>query len=246
MTQIKHIVEQIDQVLKMAARYSVMSVNINIQRNVIEMINNASSKNIINLEKSIRKNDDFLSNLFKSSDISFKFFKSLLQFMVYMKENNAEEAWNRLIEAQNLLSLSVQINPSQFGFDKYIKELDDYERLLFPKQVFLSPAYYSDNLECTICNNSLFKCNHITGQLYSGKICQLRITKLNLDHIAIVDDPLDKRRRVTSTEQEDYTYENTITLERTPMTHKEIEQSKNDGGKTKGFKAMVIHRNEEL
>jgi len=51
---------------------------------------------------------------------------------------------------------------------------------------------------CGICGSDYEDCGHVSGRAYMGRLC-CRIVRqfASLDHVAIVEEPADKRCRVT-------------------------------------------------
>ncbi|MFJ2458432.1 SEC-C metal-binding domain-containing protein [Pseudomonas neuropathica] len=67
---------------------------------------------------------------------------------------------------------------------------------LYPYKVFFSMGAVVEWFECSICGKDIdsFDCNHRKGELYLGRIAYATARNIvQLDHIAIVDQPADKR-----------------------------------------------------
>ena len=51
--------------------------------------------------------------------------------------------------------------------------------------------------ECSICGHEYEDCEHLKGKPYMGKFCSVIVREVaELDHVAVVDHPADKRCRV--------------------------------------------------
>lgn len=122
-----------------------------------------------------------------------------LQMIVNLKKDNANAAWNCLVNAQGLIGTSMRNNP--FGGDYlegFSKRLHMYEVLLFPKLQFVSSGGFIVRSECSICGEPYGMCDHIKGKLYMGKMCQQLIHEIDLEEVSFVDNPADKTCRVIS------------------------------------------------
>ncbi len=74
-------------------------------------------------------------------------------------------------------------------------QLHDLEKL-YPFNLFCSVGLLVEKYLCSICGYDIdsFDCQHIQGELYSGKIAQgVPEGAVQLDHVAFVDPPKDKR-----------------------------------------------------
>jgi hypothetical protein len=49
---------------------------------------------------------------------------------------------------------------------------------------------------CGICSKSYFDCNHIGRETYDGKVCTVKLTKLDLVEISVVADPVNPDARI--------------------------------------------------
>lgn len=65
-------------------------------------------------------------------------------------------------------------------------------------RVGLSTAYIIRESECSICGRDPEDCDHISGREYEGKACFRRVTRADIDHIALVDRPKQIDTRITS------------------------------------------------
>lgn len=77
----------------------------------------------------------------------------------------------------------------------------------YPYNVFLSIGAIVGKFECSICGNDIdsFQCAHRKGQLYGGEMA-IAVAKdiKNLDHIALVDQPADKRCVISYKDSSDH------------------------------------------
>ena len=147
----------------------------------------------------INKQDENNSNKWLSiEDIGLSILNGLIMF-IELKKDNPESAWNLLISAQNyahwsnvaykLSETTIQRNCSYHFYN--------IENILFPPQAFLSPGMVVSGSLCNICQKQTSECEHISGEVYMGKICNIAYTNIErMNEISIVDVPADKRCRL--------------------------------------------------
>lgn len=103
------------------------------------------------------------------------------------------ESWRRLQDANDLLRLirkwsGITLAP----FDKQLSALET----LYPYKIFSSIGFVVERFECSICGNDIdsFECLHRKNELYRGvRAIAIARNIQNIDHIAIVENPVDKR-----------------------------------------------------
>jgi hypothetical protein len=123
--------------------------------------------------------------------------QNFLLVWIHLKQDEANEAWNALIDAQQQIECGLRFHEDQ-GFREVAKRLDALEQLVFPPQVFTSPSFVYRSATCTICGVTYGDCDHLAGQLYMGRFCAAHVKDVvELDHQAIVDVPADKACRIT-------------------------------------------------
>jgi len=133
--------------------------------------------------------------------------KSELEMWRSLKSENWGEAWENLIEAKENLQASwsshkiMRNKPVMNLIAKY----EVVEKFVFPPQSFTSPGFVVDKFKCSICGEDYNgdECDHIESQAYSGELCRKVVQDLELREISLVDEPDDKRYRITrfSTEE---------------------------------------------
>jgi hypothetical protein len=122
--------------------------------------------------------------------------KAEIEMSLLLKEGRPEEAWNRLVDAQYALSDAIRADA---GFGNLASQLDRLlavETLVFPPQLFLSSGMIVKSQICTICGQEYEDCEHVKGRPYMGEFCRVRLIPSEVDHIAIVDKPANKRCRI--------------------------------------------------
>lgn len=113
-----------------------------------------------------------------------------------LKREEPDCAWDELVAAQQA-SLSALRAHDIFrnAEDRYLR-LEAIEKLVFPPQIFVSAGLVAEGLDCSICEEDYEDCCHVAGRPYMGRFCAMRPRGLRLDHVAIVEDPVDKGLRI--------------------------------------------------
>ena len=116
---------------------------------------------------------------------------------LHIDTNKFQEAWNRLDSCENeiyLLDNHFKEVDGEFGIEharRHTKQLQE----LYPYKWGVSPAMVYKEVRCSICDAKLTLrtgCEHRAGEIYDGKYCARRITGMELLHIALVDNPVQK------------------------------------------------------
>lgn len=107
------------------------------------------------------------------------------------------ESWNILQNVFNQIRVIRRF--SQINLNVFEDQLCALETL-YPYNIFFSMGAVVEIFECSICGEDIdsFKCNHRRGELYRGEMA-IAIARniMQLDHLAIVENPMDKRCVVT-------------------------------------------------
>ena len=145
-----------------------------------------------------------------------------IQLWLLVKDDRMEEAWDQLVDAQRSLECALKFIRNDL-LQRLQMELLALERLLFPPQQFVSSSLYFGFAECTICDKVYGECDHVAGRLYMGKMCAKRVREIgNVDHVALVDSPLDKGCRRTKVKRDGYMY--------CTLTYRQMEEAGDDRG----------------
>lgn len=113
-----------------------------------------------------------------------------------LKNERPDEAWERLVAAQGHLSNAIRAHEGFAHLDPYIERLDAIEHFVFPPQIFLSSGMIVKSQICSICERDYEDCGHIKGRAYMGQFCVVRLIPSAVDHVAVVDNPANKRCRI--------------------------------------------------
>lgn len=124
-----------------------------------------------------------------------------LWMWIDLKKDRIPNAWHALVEAQQATGFALATLRDPGYVATFYNTLMAAESLLFPHQQFVSPGLVYDYAKCSICGGVHGECDHLTGMIYNGEICEKVPQEFErFDHIAFVASPRDKMCRVTELE----------------------------------------------
>lgn len=125
-----------------------------------------------------------------------------LEMIVAIKEERPNSAWDHLLAARASGKAAERAHKvaDKLNTEEFLNRLEYYEHLLFPEMQYVSPAFDTGTLICSICEENYANCTHIKGRPYSGEFCTVELRDFGeFDHIALVDEPHSKAHRLTQT-----------------------------------------------
>jgi hypothetical protein len=149
-------------------------------------------------QRAIESLDEDYANFLLGCECVCRTLMSELRMWLLLKTEKPEEAWNELITAQETAAAAARAHEGFSHLRRHGARLEAVERLVFPPQLYLSSGFIAKVQQCTICEAEYGCCDHLAGKAYMGKFCQIRFDDVTVDHVSIVDQPADKRCRVTS------------------------------------------------
>jgi hypothetical protein len=102
-----------------------------------------------------------------------------------------------LIDAQIETTHSIRAHSAFSDLENHSKRLQAIEKVVFPPQVFLSAGLIVSKSMCSICKSDYEDCSHLVGMPYLGEFCFRVLTDVVANHVSFVEDPANKRCRVT-------------------------------------------------
>lgn len=144
----------------------------------------------------VNGSDDVLNDIF-ILETYVTFFRSYGRLWWKISAGQYSESWGTLQDANDSLRLIRRF--SGFTFTPLVEQLFALESL-YPYKVFSSCGFVVERFECSICRNDIdsFECSHRKGELYRGRMAYgIARNILNIDHIALVENPVDKRCVIT-------------------------------------------------
>lgn len=156
-------------------------------------------KNRINKEKAILisdAQDEVLNDLFILNEICL-LLDDYIRFWHILTKNKFSASWTKLQDVQDRLRIIYRFTliPRPAFLNLIESQCGEIEKF-YPYQVFFSMGTMIEEEECSICGEAVdsFECLHIKGQLYQGNLAYGIVKKVaGLDHVAMVDNPKDKR-----------------------------------------------------
>jgi hypothetical protein len=199
---LKKFINEVDVIVKEAEVYTFITRGREEQVANAEALNTLREKAAALKTSSQERQNEDEANFILGLECALESLSSQLKMWAALKDNQADQAWDYLISAQNAAHGALRAH-SQFNYLKnYTNRLMAIEHLIFPPQVFSSSGFIVKRQECSICGNEYEDCPHLKGKPYMGKFCYITARDVELDHVSIVDDPADKRCRITHFDDE--------------------------------------------
>lgn len=147
--------------------------------------------------EAVKEGNEDEANSYLGMECVGKSLEAELDMWLLLKADKPEQAWDRLIDAQQAARNATRAHPGFEHLAETTSRLEAIEKLIFPPQVFMSAGLLVEERRCSICGVDYDDCEHLVGQPYMGELCHRKITKFHIDHVSIVTDPANKRCRVT-------------------------------------------------
>lgn len=145
--------------------------------------------------QAIESNDEEEANLLFHLQCVINSLISVFKMWIELKQQNYDLAWNKLIDAQDYISVALRASNKHRGINEFSEHLYKIERIVFPQWPYYnSPGIIKKGGECSICGKEYGSCEHIEDFVYMGRLCR-RINQniVKFDHGSIVESPKDKR-----------------------------------------------------
>ncbi len=191
------LINEFNELISISQRKAFITVGTEIQEKEIEVLSNYREQ-LVDLKKTfVERKLENEANLVYCIENSILAIELELTMLVNIKKDNMGEAWGNLVTAQVTYGTVIKNNlfdpePST----TYLERLANYEKLLFPPQIFSSVGGIVKKSHCSICNESFSKCEHMKGKLYFGEICVRVISEMELEEASIVENPANKHCRM--------------------------------------------------
>lgn len=146
--------------------------------------------------EAIADTDEDFANLLLGFECVANCLHSELEMWILLKEEKPDEAWDKLVSAQMAASDAARAHKGFAHLESHAQRLEEIEKLVFPSQVFVSVGMIVRHQECSICGSEYGDCDHLIGKPYFGKFCHIIAGDCEINHVAIVKNPADKRCRI--------------------------------------------------
>lgn len=214
--ELERMLSDFESLRKQCSTFSFLPRDENLQEEAVEDAENFISE----IEEFLNDSSKSEEKLNKALSLKYaaKAMKSELAMWIDLKSENWGNAWENLIDAQEHLQNSwtaheiMRSEPVMNLSTKY----NLVEKFVFPPQNFTSPGFVVDKFKCSICGEDYNgdQCDHIESRAYSGELCRKVVDGLNLREVSLVDEPEDKRHRITRFTTEDGMVRDKMTWEK--------------------------------
>ena len=115
----------------------------------------------------------------------------------HIKSEECEEAWPLLERCETeigFLDSHFHEEPGEFGVEHARVYAKRFQSLYLLKWG-ISPAFLYKDVHCSICDAKITlrrRCEHSVGEIYNGEMCAMEVKNLDMLHIALVDNPVQK------------------------------------------------------
>ncbi|MEV4780487.1 YecA family protein [Burkholderia sp. LMU1-1-1.1] len=140
---------------------------------------------------------DEIQNDISILETYIEFFRSYGSLWRKISSGQYSESWVALQDANDSLRLIRRW--SGIALDPLAEQLCALESL-YPYKIFASVGWAVGWYECSICGHDIdsFECSHRRNELYRGqRACAIARDMLAMDHVALVEHPVDKRCVIT-------------------------------------------------
>jgi hypothetical protein len=213
---LENFLKEYNSIVSKAQSKAIFVRGIEFQKKEVDFLDALLKKTQQAKRKSIKEKNNKKSNFLLCLELCIEAVKNELLFIISLKEDKPDFAWECLITAQNAISLSIRNHP--FNGDYllvYAQRLHLYEQTLFPNMMFASRGCVVGKSECSICKKKYGDCNHIKGYAYMGEICtEINNEIISIEEISLVENPADKCCRILSYDENGKNYD--------VFTHREI------------------------
>ncbi len=195
------LINEYNNVAAIAQKKAFITIGIEIQQEEIAVLFD-HIKDLSNFKKEfVNKKLENEANLIYMIVNSLIVLQCELEMLVFIKQDKMDEAWDKLVDAQVIFGNVLRNYPFEtHSLGGYLERLNNYEKLLFPKQFFHSAGGIIKKSKCSLCDNDFDKCDHIKGRLYMGEMCCRIITEMELEEVSYVENPANKHCRVITIE----------------------------------------------
>ena len=192
----RRFVEKVNEAIRSCESLLFITRCSDLQREGIDAIAQTGDLIATEMERAVGNgNEEYANVLLGLRCVVGSLIAELLMY-IGLKEEDPDAAWNHLVSAQNSLAAAASASTEFSHCTIRHKRLALIETTMFPPQMFLSVGAVAIEADCSICQDDYSNCDHVSGIPYMGEFCSVLIKRADLDHVAIVDEPADKRCRI--------------------------------------------------
>ncbi len=197
--KIESFLKEFIETIKEYEKFCFMSRGKEFQQEAVKKLTMLKQKVTPLKEQMIKIKDEDSANTMLSLENLIDAKINELKMWIALKEDEPNEAWDFLINAQSAVRTAAQAHniAIDLNAEGYANKLHLLEKLLFPPQIFFSPSFIIKKAECSICGKEYGECEHIVGKAYMGKMCYKIVKEIKeIKEISIVEEPANKRARM--------------------------------------------------
>ena len=190
-------IKEFNSVIEEAELFLSITRDSELQQGAVDSLKGLQSKVFALKNRAIDKKDENLANMLLGYECVIEVLIAELEMWILLKKEDPDVAWDKLVKAQMLSAAAIRAHPGFGHVIQHYERLEKIEQLIFPPQVFMSSGLIIKNFKCSICSGEYEDCEHLVGKPYMGKFCYVIAQDTEVDHVAMVDHPADKRCRIT-------------------------------------------------
>lgn len=224
---VEEFVEEYAETVQTCEKFTFLPRGIEYQKEAIQDLSNLLEKSAKIRIELIEQEDEEAANQVLALRCMINALRFELKMWIDLKQEAWGKAWNALVDAQDSArsARSAHEIAVQFNVKNYLGKLEMVEKFVFPPQTFNSPGLYVENFLCSICGEDYSECDHIAGEPYWGFFCQRVVDGvLGTREVSIVDNPEDKKARVTEHITDDGMIRDQLTWKKREMDEEEQEK----------------------
>ena len=147
---------------------------------------------------------------------------SFLRMWMDLKKDKPYAAWDDLIDAEEYVSIAMRAANDDIELGRFMDHLKNTEAVLFPGYVrYHSIGAFIRGGTCSVCGKPFGECQHVEDLVYWGRLCmRIHPEIVAVDHVALVQEPRDRRCIMTEVETEDGYYRDYMTWHITEKAEK--------------------------
>jgi len=196
MNKLPSFIAKFNEKIKEAEVFLSITRDSNLQREAIDSLQQLQIAVDAEKDIAIKHGDEDYANLLLGCECVTAALIAELKMWLFLKEENPDAAWDELVRAQMASWDAVRAHQGFAHLSNQFKKLEAIEKIVFPPQVFVSSGMIVKKQECSICGGEYGECDHLAGKPYMGRFCYIIARDLSVDHVAIVEQPADKRCRI--------------------------------------------------
>lgn len=187
---------EVNNALKAAEVFLSITRDSELQQEAVESLMELLQRIVGEKKTAVSAKEEDYSNMLLGCECVTEVLIAEIKMWLLLKEGDPDQAWDQLIIAQMMASAAMRAHEGFRHLESHNERFRAIEQLVFPKQIFVSSGMIVRSQLCSICDEEYEDCDHLIGRPYMGEFCYIFARDLEFDHVAIVDEPADKRCRM--------------------------------------------------